>query len=292
LAERQCSVFARWQVLAAGGSDPLTRRRLVAGRWIQPDHAVYGFPGRAPSYRRSLWIALLGVGPHAVVSHWAAGAIHGLAGFPPTRFTLVVPHGSYGRTSIAVVHRTCAPPVPVIVDGFPVTSVERTLVDLGKVVGPRRLGTALDDAVVTGKCRLAAVQRTFLDLARSGRKGITTMRMVLDARGEAYVPPRSELERLLDGVLATIPVEVTHEAPLPGREWSNERVDRIVHAPRRLIVEADGRKWHARMEAMARDHERDRDNLRAGYPTVRYCWDELRHHRQSVRDELLALLVR
>jgi len=290
LSEVQYGAFARWQVLAAGGDDALIGRRLRSGRWSQPILGVYAVVGYPPSFRRSLSIARLGLGVDAVVSLESAAQLHGFSSFPPNRFTLTVPHGSHGRSPIAEVHQSRAAITPVTIEGFPVTPASRTLVDLGKRCGPRRLGHALDDAIIQGKVSLAAVQREFLDLAAQGRNGITTMRQVLTDRGEDKPVPRSVLESELDSILAMLPVTFQHEAPLPALGFDKQRVDRILFEPVRLIVEGDGRTWHGRLEQMARDRQRDRANLAAGFPTVRYTHAELTQQRTAIYHELLVLL--
>jgi very-short-patch-repair endonuclease len=76
---------------------------------------------------------------------------------------------------------------------------------------------------------------------------------------------------------------------LPGRAGEPHRVDRLFRSPP-LIVEGDGRLWHARLETMDRDRRRDRHALRLGFPTVRFGWHELTNLASEVAEELDALL--
>lgn len=291
LAVPQRGAFSIAQAVACRASYSAIRRRCETGRWLRGPTPVLQLPGFPPSFRQYLWWALLIAGEGAMVSHWSAGALHHLTGFPPTRFTITVPHGRLHENAVARVFQTQAPAVPVIVDGLPVTPVARTLVDAGRLVGPRRLGSAVDDADGDGKTTIAALQKTFLSLARPGRNGISTMRTVLDARADdAYVPPRATLERHLDGILDRLPATFEKEAAIPGREWSNERVDRLCRAPRPLIVEGDGRRWHDRQRDLVRDGHRRRDALAAGFPTVNYFYEELRSDPDAVEAELRSIL--
>lgn len=66
------------------------------------------------------------------------------------------------------------------------------------------------------------------------------------------------------------------------------RVDRLCRTPP-LIVEADGRLYHARLADMEKDRRRDRAALAMGYPTVRYGWSELTTCAREVRAELVEL---
>jgi very-short-patch-repair endonuclease len=117
------------------------------------------------------------------------------------------------------------------------------------------------------------------------------MRAVLADRIDGYEPTRSELERELDAILVTVPCPPPlREVQLGDRVEMPQIVDRLYIDPRQLIVEGDGRLWHARLEAMTRDRARDRRALELGYPTARYGWHELRHERDDVRREICSIL--
>jgi hypothetical protein len=290
LAAAQCGVFSRRQAVAAGGGDALIHRRVTSGHWIVVVPGVFALPGHPPTFQRSLWTAWLAAPSTAVVSHWSGGWMHRLPGFPPNRFTIVVPHGATATNPVARVFQSRAMPTPAPIDGLPVATVERVLCDVARLTGPRKLETLVDEARVAERTSIARLRREHLRLARSGRNGITLMRQVLDAYGEGRAPSRSDLEARLDAVLETLPVEAEREAALPGREWASDRVDRLFRAPRRLIVEGDGRRWHTRNADFRRDRQRDREALRAGYPTVRYAYEDLVEDPRGVRAELLDLL--
>jgi very-short-patch-repair endonuclease len=134
------------------------------------------------------------------------------------------------------------------------------------------------------------VQRTFLALAASGRPGVEVMRAVLSERVDGYVPTRSALEQALDSVLATIGgIEFTREFALPSRAGDPHIVDRFLPQAR-LVVEADGRLWHGRLDAMERDRQRDRRAAALGLRTLRYGWRELVHEPDDVAAELSAII--
>jgi hypothetical protein len=290
LAALQCGLFSRRQLPPGAATDSLIHRRVATGRWIIVLPGVYSLPGHDPSFRRSLWLAYLAAPPEAVVSDWSGGWARRLDGFPPNRLTLTIPHGCYPRHPIAVVRQTLSMPKFDLLDGLPVASVERILIDVAASTGPKKLSHLVEAARSAGRTTPVRLRSEFLRLARPGRAGIATMRQVLAQYEEGPPPPRSELERLLDRILGRIPVDVHHEAPLPGREWSAERVDRRIEMPRRLIVEGDSRRWHTRVADFRRDRERDRAALRAGYPTVRYVYEELRDEGAAVEAELRDLL--
>jgi hypothetical protein len=71
----------------------------------------------------------------------------------------------------------------------------------------------------------------------------------------------------------------TAQYPLPGPGGPSGLVDRAFPEVK-LIVEADGRKWHARTKAIPADHQRDLAAFRVGWHTIRLG------HEQFVSDPL------
>ena len=43
----------------------------------------------------------------------------------------------------------------------------------------------------------------------------------------------------------------------------------------RLILEADGRRWHTRIRDLRRDHLRDAEAARVGWQTLRFLYEEI-----------------
>ena len=286
--EGNCSIR---QVRALGGSSALVRRRIAAGRWLQRAPEVIGLPGSPHGPRSDLWVALLDAGPDAMASHESAAALHELGAYTLGRPAIVIPHGSHHRIAAGTVHQTRRLPPPVTLGGIPATPLVRTVLDLAPTTTPLALGRLVDEVALRRPEHLAAIERGHEWMVRTKRSGASNLSRALDGRTRGYVPPRSELERLLDAVIATLPVDPPRrEVDLPNREQDPHRVDRLFEDPP-LIVEGDGRLWHARLASMERDRRRDRRALRLGYPTVRYGFHELQDDAADVRAELFQLLV-
>lgn len=292
VAVPQCGAFTIAQARACGASYTQIERWCAQGRWGRGPGSILQLPGFRPSFRRLLWWAILLAPAGSYVSHWSAVALRNIEGFPPTRVMITIPHGRHHVSPIARVFQTRTMPRRIErIDGLPVAPLTRALVDCGRLVGPKRLGSAVDDADGAGLATIPALQKEFLGLAASGRNGISTMRQVLAIRSEeGYVPPRAELERYLDRVIRRLPYEFETEADLPGREWSDERVDRVCRSPIKLIVEGDGRRYHTRVRDFPRDARRRRVAATAGYLTVNYLYEELRDDSDAVEAELLEIL--
>ena len=156
--------------------------------------------------------------------------------------------------------------------GIPVTTVERTLLDLAATLSDRGLRRAMSRAQslrLTSPRSLAAIlDRT---RARPGRNRY--------ARVLASGPPatRSELEdRLHDlidaGAFArpeyNVPLIIDGRRLIPDVRWPAQR----------LVVEADSREWHGNPQARADDAERQALLEAAGERVIRVTWEQATAH--------------
>ena len=276
LARAQLGVFARFQLLAIGISTSLIDRRLASGRWTRLAPGVYGLPGHPDSWARRLWVAYLAAGIDAVVSHHAAAAVYRLRQFPQGLLTVTVPHPQHQRVAGVTVHQT-----RILLRhhwlnlyGRRTTTLARTLVDLAAEVSHRDLDLAYEDAILTDHLSHAQMSRCFMELMHPGRKGMVKLGSILDERGPGFVAAASELERMLFETCARVDLEPVRQFPLPGHQTVRGCVDgALVEA--KLILEADGRRWHNRVAAQRHDKARDKAAGRVGWHTMRFCHEEL-----------------
>jgi hypothetical protein len=83
-------------------------------------------------------------------------------------------------------------PIDVVqVEGLPVTTVARTIVDLTSLVGSARLEGALDDALRARRVSVSSMEETLVRLRTRGRRGATTLEGLLLARRDAVRPSRA-----------------------------------------------------------------------------------------------------
>ena len=147
IAARQHGLFTNPQALAAGLSATAIADRLRAGRLHRLEPQVYRIAGAPDSWHQRLMAACLA--ENGVASHRAAASLFDLDGFPP-RVVEVTVHRWERRvncslrvhesTDLADTHRSER-------RGIPVTTIERTLIDLGAVVPRIRVEHAFDDAL-------------------------------------------------------------------------------------------------------------------------------------------------
>ena len=100
------------------------------------------------------------------------------------------------------------------------------------------------------------------------------MRTLLEERGEGYIPPASELERLGRRLFA--------EDGLPTPEFEVHlgdgdligRVDCYWRSAL-LVVELDGGRFHDGLSSRDADRRRDNRLMAAGWRVLRFTWDDL-----------------
>jgi very-short-patch-repair endonuclease len=161
-----------------------------------------------------------------------------------------------------------------VLDGIPITSVARTLLDLGAVVRPADLPAAIDRAERRGLLDLDAVVDV-LHRAK-GRPGAKALRQAI----AAYRPStqRSELERRFRQLIeehADMPCP--HFNALVDGETGTYEVDAL-WPDHRLAVQVDGFEFHRTRRDRERDAASDADLELAGYRVMRFTWDDVTVH--------------
>lgn len=132
------------------------------------------------------------------------------------------------------------------------------------------IGIVADDLVRLRRTSYAEIQKVFAEVARPGKPGMLKVANVLDERAPGHVPPHSELERALFDTLAAggLPAP-QRQVPLPGRSRIRGLADGA-YLDARIVLEADGRRWHDRVQASHRDRLRDLQVVRAGWVPMRF----------------------
>lgn len=282
LAASQAGVVSARQAHAVGVSRRQLRDAVDAGILQRIHPSVFRLGGGEPPPSALINAAILAVGPGAYPSHESAFHLHGIDHVP---FVPVVTTGPGGRANLAGVrvHRVrdlrsehlCA------VGRLTTTTVERALVDVSMTFSAVRTEWLLDHLTITvRRTSIGRVGRVLRQVDRRGRVGLDRFARLLDDRGPAEPASRSRLEKTADGLLArtTLPTP-SREYPLPVAPadlgYVTGFVDRAWPEVR-LILEIDGRRWHARERDMARDRRRDRGAAAAGWQTLRVLDEEVR----------------
>ena len=131
------TAFCRADALDLGWTDSALSRAVRSGRLLKPRRGWFVVPSGAegePIDPRLAAVAAAGACSGSVVSHRSAALLHGLPVFGRSfRPELTVSRNGTGDTAGALVHRARLRDVDVVeVDGIRVTSVARTVSDIGR----------------------------------------------------------------------------------------------------------------------------------------------------------------
>lgn len=282
IARRQHGAISRAQVFAAGGSDRIVHRRLAEGSWSRPISGVYVLRWSSGTWLRQCKIAELSVPGSAVAGHSAA-ALHELDGFRRGHIELVSAPNSSQRHPFATVHRY-AGALTTKVHGITVTSIAQTAFDLAISTRPWKLERAIDTAIQGRKLRVGELEERNHFYEGSRRPGLPRIRPLVQERtGDGWQPVESELEAIALDVLRRVPSapRILVQAPVPWFAAMPGRVDFLL-PDQRIVIEADGRRWHTRIADFDRDRWRDNQADAHDHRVMRFTWVHLNHFVDDV----------
>jgi hypothetical protein len=190
--------------------------------------------------------AVLACGDGAMLSHRSAAALWGISGEQP------------GRTDVSVTRRceirrpgvkargrpTLGPKDIAHIDGIPVTTVVRTLVDLATELDPRRIERAVNEADKHDLIDPEALRLALDDYA--GQPGAPALRNLLDKR--TFRLSDSDLEILFRPIAAAAGLPPPH-----AKEWVNGFEVDFFWPELGLVVETDGLRYHRTPSTQTKD---------------------------------------
>lgn len=293
LADAQHAVFGLDQLRELGLSDDAVRKRAKTGRLHRIHHTVYSLVPKALLKREGLYMAaVLACGPGAALSHRSAARLHGLRDYGYTRIEVTVPKRSPRSHEGILVHRstTLTAADVTLVNNIPVTTVARTLLDLGELITGRQLERAFDQAD-----QLEALDGRALDdqLARNPtRPGAKAVRRVLETHYIGSTPTENDFEEAFLALTRSLglPDPRTQFHIDPGDGGPLIRAD-FAWPEKRIVVETDGHKTHGTRQAFESDRRRDQRLTAAGWTVIRTTWRQLKHRPHELQRTLLKLLT-
>jgi predicted transcriptional regulator of viral defense system len=253
-------------------------RRKADARWLHRHLGSYHVAGVPPSWKGELLAACWAGGFRAVASHRSAAAVWNLAGGRRSIQEITCPRWRRARHDGLVVHESKAfdPVDAMMIEGIPVTTPERTLLDLGAVCHESVVEMALDAAEKRELVTLDSVRAAVRRLGRSGRNGVGTLRRLLDARSPDRNPPESEMETLMLQVIRR------NGLPEPVTQYEIRRADQFVarvdaaYPQWHIAIEYDSYKHHTGQKAIDRDNDRRNKVIAAGWLPVSVTAADLR----------------
>ena len=288
----QHSLLTWADVVRAGGTTAQVRRRVDAGRWDRVSPGVYRIGGAPWTYDGRVLADVLAAGDGAVASHRCAARLLGL-GFASAPTELTIPRGRHHRPAGALVHQSTDLDRATLqlVNGIPTTDPARTLLDLGRYIGPVPLRRAIEQARRLGLTDWSDLIGCLARHARQGRHGIRRLRQVVSAG--------MVIEEVTDTDSELIAVTLIREHGLPDpilhhRVWDDDGdllAETDLAWPERLaILEIDG-PVHLDPEVRRHDDARDHELRRRGW-MVRRVWRDVPLRQPQVFLQLTRDLLR
>jgi hypothetical protein len=272
-------------MLAAGITTAEVRVRVERGQ-LQPVYAGVYAVGHRRLDREGRWLAaVLACGKGAALSYRSAGHHWGL--LPAGDELPEVTRPTHCSRRGIVVHRIRLRADEVrVLDGIPVTSVPRTMVDLAGVLKPRQLERAWNEMEVRGlrdPLSVAAV----LD-RHPGKRGTAALRELMVSKRPADIT-RNDLEERFLGLVDRFGLprpRMNAHIALRGKFYE---VD-CLWERQRVAVELDGGAVHSTWAFMEADRERDRILIAEGFRVPRVTWRQMRDTPAAVAADLARIL--
>ncbi|UDY38112.1 hypothetical protein [Dermatobacter hominis] len=277
------------QLRRAGLTDGRIRTLVRTGFLHRRGAGLFTVVGAPATWRQEVMVEVLRGGPQAVSSHRSAAALAALDRFRPGAIDVVSPRGGRRSSPSAHLHETYDLPGRDrdALDGIPVTSVTRTLIDMGRYVGAHRLGSMLDDAVRRKLTTYERVHDRFRELARPGRNGIGRMRAVLEDRPCGAPAPGSDFETMVLRLLrqARLPEPVLqHRVQCDDLHFLLD----LAWPDHMLAVECEGHAYHQTPTQLAWDEMRKNRLQLEGWTVLAYTWITARRDPDGLVSEVAA----
>ncbi|MGH8946934.1 MAG: DUF559 domain-containing protein [Acidimicrobiia bacterium] len=178
----------------------------------------------------------------------------------------------------------------VTIDSLRVTNPARTVLDLAKVLGEKRLARVVDNALAGGIVDFDELVGLYLALTRQGKKGMRRMGQILAERADEKRIPETVIETMLFRLLVDAgikrPVKQFHALWL---EPVDGRVD-FAYVEEQILMEADSRRWHGLFDAFEIDRRRDIAAQLAGWIVLRITWKMITEEPEFVVDTVRRAL--
>jgi very-short-patch-repair endonuclease len=281
-------VVSVWQLKRLGFGRRAVDRLVAKGHLHRRYLGAYAVGHNRLTLRGHWMAAVLACGPEAVLSHRSAAALWELHPAASGPIDVTIPgRGRRGPKSPKRIRshltRSLDPTDTTTLDGIPVTSVARTVLDFAETASRQRLRRALE----TGE-RLELIDGRALDtlMARSsGRRGLKALNEALAAMNGSAPWSQSDLE---DAFLSLI-----RESQIPDPQCNVIVEGYLVDcwwAEQRVVAEVDSFGFHKTREMFERDRKEDTVMQLAGISVLRPTQRRIEHEPQALVRDVSKLL--
>jgi very-short-patch-repair endonuclease len=290
-AQANDGVFSIQEAVALGMPRTTLQRRIEEGIFVRVGRGMLALPGTATRSDLAMRAALRLL--NGVISHESAARIHGFEGIPKSPPSITVSHRSSHHFQDIVVHQSTdlLESHVMEIDGIRVTTPVRTLVDLAKVFGPKRLERVIEHALTSGKVDIEEFIDLVTVLSRKGKRGMKKLHSIIHERLLGTAVSDTSLERALFKLIkdAGLPLP-TRQFHAPWLKRLNGRVD-FAYVDLRIVIEADSRRWHLSFDAFETDKIRDNAAQIAGWIVLRITWRMIKEEPDAVVNTIREALA-
>ena len=294
IAVKQAGILGRDQLKAVGWSSTAIDRAISRGTLLVLARGVYRTAG-APFTRNAAFHAAVAIGgPGATIARWSAAERHGIVAGRTGPIDVILPHRRRSLQGVAGLVRVTRsrhlpPGEKCEIDGLPVTSGARTLLDLAPACTTARLAELTAAALRLRACttdELIAV----LDghpQARARRR----LRVVIELLGDDGDGSRADVEvaALMAILGAGLPRPVVAYRVVEEDGRFVAEVD-LAYPQWRIAIEIDGFAWHSSPARKRADEYRQNRLVVLGWAVLRFSATDVRNRPRHVVATIRAAL--
>ena len=293
-ASRRHGVFSRADARELEIPDSTLSDGAARGWYSLVAPQVYVMAGSPSTLQQRLSIVLASMPALAALSHQTAAEMWGLTRRGVRRVEIQTTRWDRVPRADVTVHESLdlvASDV-VLIDGLPVTTAVRTVVDLG-ASNRWVVEKALEQGIRQGLFALSDIEEFVARVARKGRRGVGVIRPLIAERKKWDTATESALEDLFCKVVDQAGL-AEPKSQYVVRNASDGFVCRadFAYPERRLLIELDSEAHHMDRDTFRRDRSKQNSVHILGWTVLRYTWWDLTHEPYRVVAELRAALAR
>jgi hypothetical protein len=270
------------------------RTYVRRGVWKRICQGVYAVAAVRPSWEQSLMLLCRRAPNRCWASGRAAARLWELDGFSSDVIEVSTTANLRVSSADAVIHHIRQIPASdtTVVRGLPVTSVHRTLIDLGGLVDADEVEVAYESARRRRRTNDEWLLRRIDELGTMGRAGPSVLKDIIEQHSRGAAPTGSALE------VRFLQLSRRFGLPNPERQrtvrnpdGSLARVD-FIYRGTSVVVEVDGRSTHARKRQWEQDLRRRNRLTAQGFRVLHVTFERMRLDPIGIAEEINAALGR
>jgi len=259
IAAGQHGLITTSQAIDAGVTRGQIESRVRTGKWRRARRGVFALVGVRETWEQNLLAVVLRAGPGTVASHFSAAGLHRFPDSMRETFEVTARPGAQPRIRGVRVHRPALMADHEIrsVDGIPVTSYARTLVDCTGCMSLGQIARALDAGLVKHDVTLWSVARSLSVLGQAPGRHPSKLWTLLSERGVETTLGESNPEKRVFRILDA------SDLPTPTQQhWVRFGTDKfrldLAYPDAKVAIEYDGWESHRSRSSFDSDRRRDR----------------------------------